>query len=499
MNTKKRSPVPPPPHQPEKPSPPIRSEASKVSDPAPSIHLADELEPSVIPPPVQEEHMQSSLLEETIAAPIPLPIEWEANPNKPNQSPSKSEILHSPISPNDLRKRQDPRAYLPSQTAAHVQKESAMGTTSLKKKKRLVGGGLITLTLLIAMGALRIWLNQGGEINLSASDSKGGSAISNLTVLLDKNKLVCQTTPCTLKNIPPGEHILEVEAKGYQPHPAKIITVQVGNATIVDFSMVQLALSGLQFRTSLSSGQLSIDGQTVTGIPQEPYPLSPGSHTIRFEAGERYEPVEKKILLQEGTIEEVVLNPKVIQGKLTLQLGTPGARVFLFLGKQKKIIHTFPFSIELKPDQRYRIEARKKGYDPFEQNISFEDGQAEKVISLALTSTSREENTKHYHHRTKHTEQEEDSDDDTSSQDEGNISTSTQADKNVSFLNINSIPPALIQLDGKSLGNTPKLNLTVSPGSHTILFTNKEEGIQKTMTITLKPGETKTAAVKLRE
>jgi serine/threonine-protein kinase len=64
-------------------------------------------------------------------------------------------------------------------------------------------------------------------------------------------------------------------------------------------------------------------------------------------------------------------------------------------------------------------------------------------------------------------------------------------------LNINSIPVSKVILDGRPLGNTPRVGLSVPPGTHTVVFVHPEKGRQ-TVSISVKPGETKTAAVKFR-
>ena len=48
-------------------------------------------------------------------------------------------------------------------------------------------------------------------------------------------------------------------------------------------------------------------------------------------------------------------------------------------------------------------------------------------------------------------------------------------------------------LDGKPIGNTPKIKYSVSAGSHTILFVNTEQSFKKTVTVSVGAGETKAA------
>ena len=50
-----------------------------------------------------------------------------------------------------------------------------------------------------------------------------------------------------------------------------------------------------------------------------------------------------------------------------------------------------------------------------------------------------------------------------------------------------------VTLDGKLLGNTPKVHVPVSAGSHTVVFTNNDQGLKKQISVTVAAGETKAA------
>jgi len=62
-------------------------------------------------------------------------------------------------------------------------------------------------------------------------------------------------------------------------------------------------------------------------------------------------------------------------------------------------------------------------------------------------------------------------------------------------LNINSIPPSRVVLDGKPLGHTPKVGVSVPAGAHTVMFVHPELG-KKSVTVRVRPGEMKVAAVR---
>ena len=52
-----------------------------------------------------------------------------------------------------------------------------------------------------------------------------------------------------------------------------------------------------------------------------------------------------------------------------------------------------------------------------------------------------------------------------------------------------------IALDGRDLGMTPKLNVSVPPGTHVVTFANAEG--KKVTSASCKPGEQKTVSMRL--
>jgi len=66
------------------------------------------------------------------------------------------------------------------------------------------------------------------------------------------------------------------------------------------------------------------------------------------------------------------------------------------------------------------------------------------------------------------------------------------------LLRINARPWATVTLDGKLLGNTPLIDVTVSAGTHTIRLENPQFGLSKTLKVRINPNETVTKVVDLR-
>jgi serine/threonine-protein kinase len=79
----------------------------------------------------------------------------------------------------------------------------------------------------------------------------------------------------------------------------------------------------------------------------------------------------------------------------------------------------------------------------------------------------------------------------------GTPPTALKAPESGATLNINSIPVSKVLLNGRPLGNTPKIGVPVPPGLHRVEFIHRELG-RKSVSVIVKAGETKTAAVKFK-
>jgi hypothetical protein len=66
------------------------------------------------------------------------------------------------------------------------------------------------------------------------------------------------------------------------------------------------------------------------------------------------------------------------------------------------------------------------------------------------------------------------------------------------LLHIESVPPADVMLDEKTLGQTPLDAVEVEPGEHLLTFSSKKPKLTQTQKITVTEGETRTLQVKLK-
>jgi serine/threonine-protein kinase len=58
------------------------------------------------------------------------------------------------------------------------------------------------------------------------------------------------------------------------------------------------------------------------------------------------------------------------------------------------------------------------------------------------------------------------------------------------FLTLNTTPWSKVSIDGEPVGSTPIFKKKLSAGAHTLVLVNEGASIQKSQTVTIKPGET---------
>jgi serine/threonine-protein kinase len=172
----------------------------------------------------------------------------------------------------------------------------------------------------------------------------------------------------------------------------------------------------------------------------------------------------------------------------------------LVSGGERKEVTPLPLSIDpIDPSKSWSIEASKAGFADFKQAITFDDGQAEKTINVSLDSKTATATTAA---ATGATPAPQTAPATPATQPAAQPATPKPAPAEVAsgeaFLNINSIPASSVVLDGKPLGTTPQLKVKVSPGAHSVLFVNAEQGLKKSVQVTVGSGETKAAFAKLK-
>jgi serine/threonine-protein kinase len=358
----------------------------------------------------------------------------------------------------------------------------------------------------VVVGAVVVLVPRTGDLKIDVK-SRDGSSIDKAEIFVDGQKK-CETTPCvvtglstgpkTVKVLVPGADAAEsIETVDSGSQKAVLITVKLDGKSGPESVASASAGTGFKIASAQRDVQVLVDGVDKGMLPIELKDLKAGAHKLKLVAGERYQPIERTIDVSAGEIKDFgTMNLKVLKGQLTLTLDTPGAVVTLVREEAgRKIVRaieeakwkTPPIRIDgLLASENWQVVATKKGFEDYSQAVVFDDGQAEKILRIALAEKGKDLVA----------------------------STPTPAptppgpvgpapDKppppaavsGKGTLNINSIPVSKVVLDGRPLGSTPKVGISVPAGPHTVTFIHPEKG-RKSVSVNVKPGETKTAAVR---
>ncbi len=395
-----------------------------------------------------------------------------------------------------------PRPVLPSQP-------QAPGTSRLAV---LLGGAALVVALVVL--AVTLMPKKGAiKINVAA---KNGAPIGAVDVYIDGQKR-CEATPCVLSELETGEKTIKVIAPGYLPAESretieaskeKVITVPIESSGAVAVSGGGLQQQATPQPTgggpvlkiagtdSEKGVHVLVDGADKGTLPAEIKDLTAGTHKVRFDGGERYDKLEQTVELGAGQVKDLgEVKLKVVKGQVTLDIVTKDVSVTLVRRGDKKtekkltdaMLKNAPVRLDIDTSENWRLVATKKGFDDFTQDLTFEDGQADKTVKIELFEIGKPPpptvagplpgpGPTHEPPTTKE----------------------PAAASGTGTLNINSIPVSKVILDGKPLGSTPKVGVSVPAGSHTVTFIHPDLGKQS-VTVQVKNGETKTAAVKFKQ
>jgi serine/threonine-protein kinase len=382
----------------------------------------------------------------------------------------------------------------------------------------LVGTGVVFAALAAGL-VVFLMMPRTGRIAVNIADTQGG-AVNHVEIFVDGKKQ-CDTSPCIVDQVSTGVHQVKVLAQGYDPPADRAVTVESRKDATIDFTMTSggpgaRVGTGIKVGGSQSGVKLFVDGKEIGPLPQELHDLAPGDHTIHLAGSDRYAPLDKKIILAKDEVQDLGDQTlKVVKGKATITLGTTGAKVSIVSGSDRREFPTLPIAVDLDTTKPWALEASKPGFADYHQPVSFDDGVAEKTFNISLdpkaaapvamggggggggyaapppqpqSSTPKWAAPPTPKPAPVSAASGDDSD-----------STPAAAGGGDGYLNFNSIPASSIILDGKPVGNTPKVHFAVSPGRHTVLYVNSDEGLKKQITVTVGAGETKPAIAKLRE
>lgn len=363
-------------------------------------------------------------------------------------------------------------------------------------------GGIYAAVAAIAAVVIAAFLFLGGDktggLVISVA-GPGGTAIQGVSVLVD-GKEVCQDSVCKVEDLEPGSYVVKAKADGYAEMAGKAYEVVAGEQKPINLELVQDGGgTGLKVSSKASGLTLSVDGKKIGALPQEVTDIEPGEHVIELSGSPFIKEFKETVTVKDGEMLEVEPDLELVKGQVNIKLDSSadGAKVVLIdNGKRRSLASTIKKakSDTVKIDlpvkgKTYSITATRKGYEDFEEQLEFSVEEPIYTVDLTLS---------------------EEGDDDEASR--PSPSPSPQPSPGIrpspapapspqptaggqGKLNINSIPVSTVILDGRPLGTTPKVGVSVSAGSHTVVFIHPEHG-RKVRQVNVTAGGVATAAVR---
>lgn len=325
----------------------------------------------------------------------------------------------------------------------------------------------------------------------------GDVAVDALKVWVDGEEM-CSGAPCKVSDIQAGAHVVKVAAPGYKPTADRAIDIQSGAEAVLAFALTPEAGGATLSVPKLGEYlHLSVDGEDRGALPVEVANLPAGEHSIVIDGSDRFARFEEKIELEAGKTK--VFEPKLVVkeglAKIELAEGAAGAVVVVQCAGQPGTMIDPPVSVKIATADKCKLVATKAGQQRLEIPLTFEPGQSEITFkvdfdeagaaapAVAAAAPAPRGKTPAFLQAVK-------------------AGAAPRASKPAAAVGagsivVNSIPPAMVLIDGRPVGTAPT-QANVSAGRHTVTFIHAQYG-RKVVGVNVKPGMRASASVRFKK
>jgi serine/threonine-protein kinase len=295
----------------------------------------------------------------------------------------------------------------------------------------------------------------------------GNRAVDNVQIFV--GDLRCDTSPCRISGLQAGVHKLSATAPGLASREDEAVEIRAGEEATYNIDLLgaepEVKAGGLRMGAAGRDLTLYVDGKRVGKLPQTVSGLAGGKHWIKLDPEDGGPAIEKAVTILAGEMVEVDPNPaKRDKALVTIRLspGSEGASVTL----DDAFLLDFPAELELEPKSVHTLSASKPGYEDFSMDVQVEEGESEKLIEVSLTPLDGASPPRRSRPKAARKPSAAKA-----------APAATSADATQGLLNISSVPPSQIILNGRPLGSTPKMGIAVPGDSlQTIVFVHPKMG-----------------------
>jgi len=278
-------------------------------------------------------------------------------------------------------------------------------------------------------------------------------------VSVDGRPLVGQTSPFTIQGLAPeSEHMLLVRAEGHAEHSSRF-RVEPGETkalSTVELTPVRVD-TGFALTSQPEGAAVFVDGKPLDKTtPVRIADLEPGLHTVRLERGKGFLPWETQVAIAAGQV--IDLSPAQLAPSTAVkdEASSSGAR-----------------SDDARQERKAR-RAERRAERAAAKEAAAEAKRADRAAKVASKAASKP----------------------------AKLPVAAKPAPVVAgggTLRVNSRPWSQVFVDGKMVGNTPQMAISLSPGSHKLKLVSPDLGLTKQMTVQIDKGKVTTKVVNLIE
>jgi hypothetical protein len=231
---------------------------------------------------------------------------------------------------------------------------------------------------------VQVQANQSVKVRAELKATLGGqggtvrvlSNVADAKVFLDGTDM--GKVPVDIKDVKPGEHVIEVKAAGYVTREERV-SVNAGSAAVLKLDLNPGGDAGggkIKVVSAVPEADVFIDGAAVGKVPQEK-DLSAGEHFVVVKLP-GYKNFEQKVRIEPGKTLTVSAEPKAV-GRLRILSTPPGGSV-LINGMPRG---TTPLELEDVEVGTNVVRVEMSGRIAFERTLDIQGGKTE-VLSADL-------------------------------------------------------------------------------------------------------------------
>jgi serine/threonine protein kinase len=333
---------------------------------------------------------------------------------------------------------------------------------------------------------------------------------TDAVVYLDNQPITTSTSsPFLVANVEPGSHLVEVRKHGFETWaqrvdltsgqeltlPPVVLTPEaaaVGTPPLVGSAPPSRG-TGFSLDTVPTGSRVFVnDRELPQRTPVQVTDLAPGTYQIRVENGASYTPWLSQITVAP---DQVVQLPSAVLTLRTVTVqfdSTPtGASVALVRGTERRSIGLTPCSADVDVSGgQWTVEMERAGSRDYSAPLVLVSGEPRGTHTatleagrIASVGTPRPPVVRH-------------------DPSERPVSTHVETPApsgggGSGTLRINTRPWSQVFVDGRLIGNTPQMNISLPAGRHTVTLVNSEFNIRETITVEIHGGQTETRSLTL--